>query len=70
MSEPKIQIVQIGETVQFDCNARPTADVQGKLFMVLFSLVYALIISTDYKACLNNYQFIESRNQMKFYLEV
>ena len=30
MSEPRIQIVQIGQTVKFDCNARPAANVQGK----------------------------------------
>ena len=36
-------IVQIGETVQFDCNARPTADVQGKLFMVLLFFQISLL---------------------------
>ena len=29
MSEPTIQIVQIGQTVKFDCNARPRFDVSG-----------------------------------------
>ena len=31
MSEPSIQIVQIGQTVRFDCNARPRFDVRGPL---------------------------------------
>ena len=31
MSEPSIQIVQIGQTVRFDCNARPRFDVSGPL---------------------------------------
>ena len=31
MSEPSIQIVQIGQTVRFDCNARPRFDVTGAL---------------------------------------
>ena len=29
MTEPQIQIVSIGQTVKFDCNARPTVDIQG-----------------------------------------
>ena len=29
MTEPRIQIVTIGQTVKFDCNARPTVEIQG-----------------------------------------
>ena len=29
MTEPQIQIVSIGQTVKFDCNARPTVNIQG-----------------------------------------
>ena len=31
LSEPRIQIVQIGQTVRFDCNARPTINIPGPM---------------------------------------
>ena len=37
MTEPKIQIVTIGQTVKFDCNARPTINIEGKQNTIFIS---------------------------------
>ena len=46
MTEPQIQIVSIGQTVKFDCNARPTVNIQG---FCSKHKIYCILKAQDYR---------------------
>ena len=40
VSEPRIQIVEIGQTVKFDCNARPRFQTRVRISKMIITLDY------------------------------